>query len=118
MPVLSGGFGTLEEWKGDIGMKPNIAALPYRVGPEFMGGVPIYLPDNRHFITVMRATGIDAIATAHYVVNCANLHPELVKSLSELLRSYENALDGNDWHKRDQQLLDECRAILTQAREA
>jgi hypothetical protein len=30
------------------------------VGPDYMGGTPIYLPDDRHIATVARASGFDS----------------------------------------------------------
>lgn len=38
--------------------------------------------------------------------------PELLDRLEELVRAYENALDGPDWKRRDRKLLDECRAVI------
>ena len=42
--------------------------------------------------------------------------PELLESLAMLLRGYEIALDGEDWHKRDQQLIAQCQAAIDKAK--
>lgn len=64
----------------------------WTVGPDAMGGWPIYLPDGRHFCTVSRAPGIDAEKCARQIAAA----PDLLAALKDCRNAMcaDNPADG------------------------